>query len=140
MECEMCKGKSKYSIRSCAVNKSLMLIGSKWILPILLELKIGGRTRFNELQRILFPISAKILSKRLKTLNSQGLVRKEESASSSIPKVSYYLTKKGDELIASINPILKFSEKYEDKECKLVNKLKTESVAVKPKHDSFLHV
>jgi DNA-binding HxlR family transcriptional regulator len=117
-----------------------MLIGSKWILPILLELKMGGKIRFNELQRILSPISAKILSKRLKTLNGEGLVKKEESKSASIPKVSYYLTKKGDELIASINPLLKFGEKYEEKDCRLVNTLETKLVVAKPKHDSFLHV
>ena len=57
----------------CPVAKATEIIGEKWTLLIIRELLMGG-TRFNVLQRGLSLISPTILTKRLNSLESQGLI------------------------------------------------------------------
>ncbi len=51
-------------------------IGGKWKSPILLSLGYFGTMRFGELQRLHHGIPAKTLSKELKDLEQNGLVRR----------------------------------------------------------------
>ena len=57
----------------CPVAKATEILGEKWTLLIIRELLMGG-TRFNVLQRGLRLISPTILTKRLNSLEAQGLV------------------------------------------------------------------
>ena len=57
----------------CPIAKATEILGEKWTLLILRELLMGG-SRFNELQRGLPLISPAVLSKRLKSLETHGLV------------------------------------------------------------------
>jgi len=57
----------------CPVAKATEILGEKWTLLIIRELLMGG-TRFNVLQRGLSQISPTILTKRLSSLESQGLI------------------------------------------------------------------
>ena len=57
----------------CPVAKATEILGEKWTLLIIRELLMGG-TRFNVLQRGLGLISPTILTKRLNSLEAQGLV------------------------------------------------------------------
>jgi DNA-binding HxlR family transcriptional regulator len=61
----------------CPVSKATEILGEKWTILIVRELLMGG-TRFNELQRGLSLISPTILSKRLDSLASYGLVLKKK--------------------------------------------------------------
>ena len=61
----------------CPVAKATEIIGEKWTLLIIRELLMGG-TRFNVLQRGLSLISPTILTKRLSSLEAQGLVVKKK--------------------------------------------------------------
>lgn len=58
-----------------AVGDALYAIGGKWKLKIIVGL-IGHRRRFNELQRIVTGISAKVLSNELKEMELNGFVRR----------------------------------------------------------------
>lgn len=58
-----------------AVADALYAIGGKWKLPIIVALK-EGHTRFNELQRAIEGISAKVLSSELKDLELNGFVKR----------------------------------------------------------------
>ena len=60
----------------CPVSKATEILGEKWTILIVRELLMGGR-RFNELQRGLSLISPTLLSKRLDSLEHQGLVLKK---------------------------------------------------------------
>ena len=51
-------------------------IGGKWKSPILLSLGYMGTMRFGELQRVHHGIAAKTLSKELKDLEQNGLVKR----------------------------------------------------------------
>lgn len=58
-----------------AVTEALDAIGGKWKLRIIIALSAGHR-RFNEVQRALQPISARVLSAELKELEQTGFVQR----------------------------------------------------------------
>lgn len=58
-----------------AVTDALYVIGGKWRIPIIIGLSEGKR-RFNELQRAVEGISAKMLSNELKALEINGFIKK----------------------------------------------------------------
>lgn len=64
-----CKG------RLSAIADALYAIGGKWKLRIIVAL-MDGNKRFNELQRIVEGISAKVLSAELKELEMNGFVKR----------------------------------------------------------------
>jgi len=79
----------------CPVAKASDIIGERWTVLILRELFLGTR-RYNEFQRGLSRISPTLLSKRLKSLEKNGLiVRKSRPGQKSH---EYYLTECGREL------------------------------------------
>lgn len=59
-----------------SIADALYVIGGKWKLRIIVALKEGNR-RFNELQRTIDGISAKVLSKELKDLELNGFIRRK---------------------------------------------------------------
>ena len=66
---EACKG------GLIAVGDALYVIGGKWKLRIIIALSEGHR-RFNEIQRAIDGISAKMLSNELKDLEINGLIKR----------------------------------------------------------------
>ena len=58
-----------------AVGDALYAIGGKWKLRIIIALS-GGNKRFNELQRTVTGISARVLSHELKELELNGFVKR----------------------------------------------------------------
>jgi DNA-binding HxlR family transcriptional regulator len=56
-----------------AIADALYVIGGKWKLRIIVALREGNK-RFNELQRVIDGISAKVLSAELKDLELNGFV------------------------------------------------------------------
>jgi DNA-binding HxlR family transcriptional regulator len=58
-----------------AIADALYVIGGKWKLRIIVALTDGNK-RFNELQRLVDPISAKVLSTELKELEMNGFVNR----------------------------------------------------------------
>ncbi len=67
--------KAKCSQKLNAVGDALYVIGGKWKLRIIIAL-CEGENRFNELQRALDGISAKVLSNELKDLELNGFVKR----------------------------------------------------------------
>ena len=59
-----------------AMEDALYVIGGKWKLKVLLSLE-DGAIRFNELQRSIGGISAKVLSSELKDLEENGFVTRK---------------------------------------------------------------
>jgi DNA-binding HxlR family transcriptional regulator len=58
-----------------AMGDALYAIGGKWKLKIIIAL-MNGKLRFNELQRQVTGISAKVLSNELKEMEMNGFIRK----------------------------------------------------------------
>lgn len=61
----------------CPIAKSLEILGDRWTMLILREILMDGR-RFNKLQRGLGTISPALLTKRLGTLEEDGLIVKRK--------------------------------------------------------------
>ena len=67
--------KTKCTRKLTAVGDALYVIGGKWKLRIIIALS-DGNYRFNELQRTIEGISAKVLSNELKDLELNGFVKR----------------------------------------------------------------
>src|SRR3979490_1641132 len=59
-----------------AIEDALYVIGGKWKLKIIMALREQGGMRFNELQRTVDGISARVLSNELKELELNGFVKR----------------------------------------------------------------
>ena len=79
----------------CPVAKASELLGERWMILILRELLLGSH-RYSEFQRALSRISPSLLTKRLKQLESAGIIiRKTQQGRKGH---DYYLTPAGKEL------------------------------------------
>ena len=77
------------------------LIGRRWSGAILYALADQGPLRFAELKECVPGMSDRLLSMRLKELESEGMVRREVQEAPAL-RVSYGLTDKG----ASLKPVI----------------------------------
>ena len=66
---------SDCTIRLAASEDALYVIGGKWTLRIMIAV-ISGHRRFNDLQRTIKGISARVLSGELKDLEINGLIER----------------------------------------------------------------
>ncbi|MEP3073707.1 helix-turn-helix domain-containing protein [Maricaulis sp.] len=88
----------------CPVNECMQLLGGAWT-PYVIWHLAGGPRRFSELEADIPPISAKVLSARLKELGRKGVVMRTVQPTSP-PSVEYALTELGRELLPVIEAIV----------------------------------
>lgn len=118
------KKKPVYTASQCqrnlnAVDDALYVLGGKWKLKIVIALS-SGHHRFNELQRALKGISARVLSNELKELELNGLVRRVVHADQ-IPVVVEYLPTEYSQSIRNIvSTLAEWGDKHKKK---ITNKL-----------------
>ncbi|EFB31809.1 helix-turn-helix domain-containing protein [Segatella oris] len=99
---------------NCPVRNVLSRVGDKWSMLILFTLESHPTIRFKELQRNIPDISQKILTATLKTLEADGLVKREVFPEVP-PRVEYSLTAKGLSLLPLIDNLLTWaSDNMED--------------------------
>jgi DNA-binding HxlR family transcriptional regulator len=79
------------------LRDTLDILSGKWKIMIILALSIGGKRRFTELQREIGGITPKMLSKELKELEQNQLVKREVFATTPVT-VEYSLTAWGRSL------------------------------------------
>lgn len=96
----------------CPVNRILQMITGTWTTYILWILYSRGTLRFGELKQAIPDISAKVLTERLRMLESQGLVQRDYKPTIP-PQVSYQLTDKGMELHDVLDSLAKLSERWQ---------------------------
>ena len=84
----------------CPVAKAMEVLDERWTLLVVREL-LAGSTRFNELRRGNPKMSPALLSKRLRTLERAGVVRRNAEGH----QVSYQLTDCGKELSAVVDSL-----------------------------------
>jgi len=98
--------KISYSSQSCqgklsALGDALYVIGGKWKLRIIIALQEGNK-RFNEIQRTVEGISARVLSNELKELELNGFITRNVYADIPVT-IEYELTGYSD----TLQPVLK---------------------------------
>ena len=87
--------KTKEELPACPVATAVSLIGGKWKLLILRNLK-ARPWRFNELQRRLPEMTHATLAKQLRSLEEYGVITRTEYPQVP-PKVEYALSPLGEE-------------------------------------------
>ena len=87
---------------NCAVDATMSVIEGRWKTVILCKLFMNGPMRFNQLMKSIDGVSPRILTKQLKELESDGIIRRV-SYQEIPPRVEYSITEKGETLA----PILK---------------------------------
>lgn len=97
-----------------AVSDALYVIGGKWKLRIIIALAHGS-TRFNELQRMITGISAKVLSNELKDLELNGFVTRTVHADSIPVTVEYKRTDYADTLQDVITSLHRWGDMHRKK-------------------------
>lgn len=103
------KNKSPGYPNKCPLTECMSVIGGAWTPNILWNLS-GGPRRFSELQIDIPPVSAKVLTTRLRQLESKGVVSRKVKPTSP-PSVEYSLTDLGQELIPAIEAIVQVGHK-----------------------------
>ena len=102
--------KTKEELPACPVATAVALIGGKWKLLILRNLRTRP-WRFNELQRDLDGISQKVLTDSLRQMIHDGLVSRHEYKQLT-PRVEYRLTDLGTKMLPIIDALADFGTYY----------------------------
>ena len=92
----------------CVLQGALNTIGGKWKLPILCSLLANGASRYNELLKNTRGISNTMLSKTLKELEDDGLVKRSEYLEVPI-RVEYELTEKARQLQPILTDLIRWA-------------------------------
>jgi DNA-binding HxlR family transcriptional regulator len=82
----------------------MAIISGAWAPNVIWHLRAGAR-RFNELRIDIPPVSAKVLSQRLRELEARGVVTRTMQPTSP-PSVEYALTPLGTELVPALSAIV----------------------------------
>ena len=102
--------KTKEELPACPVATAVALIGGKWKLLILRNLK-SRPWRFNALQRDLEGISQKVLTDSLRQMMDDGLVYRQDYGEVP-PRVEYGLTELGRQMLPIIDALADFGNYY----------------------------
>jgi len=89
------------------LSRALGLVGHKWALLIIEDLLTGPR-RFTEIQRSLVDANPKMVTARLRELESAGLISRTTYAEVP-PRVEYALTDRGRELRPAIEALRRWA-------------------------------
>ncbi|MDB5022677.1 MAG: ytcD 1 [Mucilaginibacter sp.] len=96
-----------------AVGDALYAIGGKWKLRVIIALREGNK-RFNELQRAITGISARVLSHELKELEMNGFVKRNVNIQVPVI-VEYELTEYSDTLKDVLQALREWGLMHRDK-------------------------
>ena len=106
-----------------SVADALYVIGGKWKLKIIVALTDGNK-RFNELQRLVGGISAKVLSAELKQLELNGFVHRKIFSTTPVV-VEYELSNYADTLSAVLRSLSEWGTMHRERIRKSMKKKKT---------------
>lgn len=107
------KNQSPPPPNECPLTECMAFLGGAWTPNVIWNL-CGGPRRFSELRVDIPPISAKVLSTRLRELEEKGIVRREVKPTSP-PSVEYSLTDLGRELVPAIEAIANVGHKLHER-------------------------
>ncbi len=104
---------SQCKARLVSIADALYAIGGKWKLRIIVALNDGNK-RFNEMQRLIDGISAKVLSNELKDLELNGFVKRNIFTGTPVV-VEYGLTDYSESLEPVLEALSQWGFKHRDK-------------------------
>ena len=104
--------KTKDELPACPVATAVALIGGKWKLLILRNLK-ARPWRFNELQRDLDGISQKVLTDSLRSMEEDGIVTRTVYPEVP-PRVEYAMSELGQSMRPIIDAMAEWGRRYKE--------------------------
>ena len=97
-----------------ALEDALYVIGGKWKLKVIVALREGNVKRFNELQRRIHGISAKVLSNELKEMELNGFVKRTVHDQTPVV-VEYALTEYSASLSHVLHELVEWGKMHREK-------------------------
>lgn len=93
-------------------HHAMELIGGRWTGAVI-QLLLNGRLRFAELRASIPEISDRMLSERLRELESEGIVARQVVPETPV-RVEYELTEKGRALEQALSAVGRWAERWGD--------------------------
>src|SRR5688572_11635789 len=109
MSLKVRKNRSAPPPQPCVLTECMSIIAGAWAPNVIWHLKAGPR-RFSELRIDIPPISAKVLSQRLRELEQRGVLTRTVQPTMP-PSVEYCLTPLGEELVPALSAIVEVGHK-----------------------------
>lgn len=86
------------------------IIGKRWT-GLIIRVLLTGPKRFKELVQVIPNVSGKVLTERLKELESSGIISREVYPEMPV-RVEYFLTEKGMGLLPVLDELQSWAEKW----------------------------
>ncbi len=96
----------------CPLTRCMTLLHGAWCPNVIWYLS-GGPRRFGELRVDIPGVSARVLTARLRELETKGVIAREVLATSP-PSVEYSLTELGEELVPAIRAIVRVGTRLKE--------------------------
>lgn len=109
MSLKIRKNRSTPPPEPCLLTECMAIIAGAWAPNVIWHLRAGPR-RFSELRIDIPPVSAKVLSQRLRELESRGVITRTIQPTTP-PSVEYALTGLGQELVPALSAIVDVGHK-----------------------------
>ena len=113
MSLKIRKNRSVLPPEPCVLTECMTIVAGAWAPNVIWYLREGPR-RFGELRLDIPPISAKVLSRRLRELQYRGVVQRSVRPTSP-PSVEYSLTPLGRDLLPALSAIVEVGLKLKMK-------------------------
>ncbi|MGD8325961.1 MAG: helix-turn-helix domain-containing protein [Sphingomonadales bacterium] len=110
----MRKNKARPLYPDCPLTECMGIIGGAWTANVIWSLSAGPR-RFSELRTDIPKVSPKVLTTRLRELESSGVITREVKPTSP-PSVEYQLTALGEELLPAIDALVEVGHKLKNRD------------------------
>ena len=104
---------TKFANKNCPLEYAVNILGGKWRIKLIWIIYDYKAIRFNQLKRELPGITDLMLSKILKNLISDDIV-KRTSFDEVPPHVEYSLTEKGLKLVEALSDVRKWAHEQKD--------------------------
>lgn len=104
---------NRTELPACPVETTLMLIGDKWKVLILRDLRTGTK-RFGELKKSVTGISQKVLTSNLRSMEENGLLTRKVFPEVP-PRVEYSLTERGESMFPILDVMEKWGTEYKNR-------------------------
>jgi DNA-binding HxlR family transcriptional regulator len=95
----------------CPVARALEVVGERWALLILRDLKRMGPLRFQQIEKGLAGAAPNTLSARLKALEAAGVIA-TRLYQRHPPRYEYFLTPKGQDLAPVLKALYAWGERH----------------------------
>lgn len=103
--------KTSGRISQCpSYNRAAEIIGSRWAGAVVRAM-LGGATRFGEIRDYINGITDRVLSKRLKDLESEGILTRRVFNDTPV-RIEYHLTEKGRALARVVDAMTEWADDW----------------------------